>query len=157
VEKDCKNWYKQLHKLRKLLPAYTNVYRECENAGDFASLKPKKDDLKDKILGLKKGVTAYRIEYRMELKRQKQRNILAKRFINSTNLKRRKHLIESPSLNPGKVFSPLVAKNIIWGSINIHLLDNPELLDILIKMEETGGEPDAIWYDEENDQFIFVG
>ena len=44
-------------------------------------------------------------------------------------------------------------KDIIWEDVEKRFTD--ELLDSLKYMEETGGEPDVIRYNESNDQFVY--
>ena len=39
-------------------------------------------------------------------------------------------------------------KNLLWNDVEHRLLENPDKLEILGKMEETGGEPDVIACDE---------
>lgn len=43
-----------------------------------------------------------------------------------------------------------------WASIESRLTSNEGKLWSLYKMEETGGEPDVVGYDEKNDHFLFV-
>lgn len=46
-------------------------------------------------------------------------------------------------------------KNTEWSHIETKLLNNQEKLWTLHEMERTGGEPNLLEYDKENDQFIF--
>ena len=46
-------------------------------------------------------------------------------------------------------------KNLDWEKIQLRLEKYPEKLWSLSEMEKTGGEPDVIGYDSENDAFIF--
>ena len=46
-------------------------------------------------------------------------------------------------------------KGIDWEIIHERLESHPEKLAVLYKMEETGGEPDVLWYDKQTDVFIF--
>ncbi len=42
-----------------------------------------------------------------------------------------------------------------WNLIEVKLRSNPDKLWSLSEMERTGGEPDVIGYDENNDEYIF--
>src|SRR5690606_40847355 len=42
-----------------------------------------------------------------------------------------------------------------WGSVESRLQLNPEKLWSLYQMEETGGEPDVISFDEKTGEFMF--
>lgn len=42
-----------------------------------------------------------------------------------------------------------------WQKIHHKLEGNPEKLAVLQKMEETGGEPDVVDFDEKSDEYIF--
>ena len=46
--------------------------------------------------------------------------------------------------------------NLDWDTIEEKLKSNPKKLRSLAKMEDTGGEPDIIGYDQETDQYLFV-
>jgi hypothetical protein len=46
-------------------------------------------------------------------------------------------------------------KNISWTKIEAKLKANPQKLWPLFKMEETGGEPDVMGYDNKTDEYIF--
>ena len=46
-------------------------------------------------------------------------------------------------------------KGLNWDEIQKKLESNPEKLNILNRMEETGGEPDVIGYDKKTGEFIF--
>lgn len=46
-------------------------------------------------------------------------------------------------------------EGISWEDVQTRLETQPEKLWSLKQMEETGGEPDAVGYDEASDQFIF--
>jgi hypothetical protein len=46
--------------------------------------------------------------------------------------------------------------NLNWYSIEKKLKSNTKKLSALAKMEETGGEPDVIGYEKENDQYLFI-
>lgn len=43
-----------------------------------------------------------------------------------------------------------------WISIKEKLVTNPEKLASLNEMENSGGEPDVVGYDDTNDQYIFI-
>ena len=43
-----------------------------------------------------------------------------------------------------------------WEEIQKKLKANPKKLNVLQKMEETGGEPDVIGFDEKSNEYIFV-
>lgn len=47
-------------------------------------------------------------------------------------------------------------KGVLWQKVQAKLEANPEKLWSLDLMEETGGEPDVIGYDQKSDAFIFV-
>lgn len=47
-------------------------------------------------------------------------------------------------------------KGIKWPDVFKKIENNPEKLKVLIKMEETGGEPDVIAYEKKTDSFLFV-
>lgn len=42
-----------------------------------------------------------------------------------------------------------------WDNVRLKLDENPEKLLVLLKMEETGGEPDVIGYEAETGMFLF--
>ena len=42
-----------------------------------------------------------------------------------------------------------------WDTIQTRLESNPKALNVLARMENTGGEPDVIGYDKTADQYIF--
>lgn len=44
---------------------------------------------------------------------------------------------------------------VAWANLQAHLLTRPEKLWSLNEMERTGGEPDAIGYDEKTGEYIF--
>lgn len=46
-------------------------------------------------------------------------------------------------------------KNIDWNNVNIRLEENPQKLWVLNEMEETGGEPDVVGYDQITNEYIF--
>lgn len=47
-------------------------------------------------------------------------------------------------------------KNIKWEPLEIKLKSQPDKLNILYLMEDTGGEPDVIAYNKNTDQYTFV-
>jgi len=143
---NCDNWRDQLNKLKVDLSEYQSAYAECESSNDFMPLKPKKDDLKGKIFGLREGIP--------EARREKELQILTQRFYE--NIERHSNILMDIRLNPGLSHTAEEARDIIWKKIEERLRKNPKLIDTLIKMEETGGEPDAIWYFADKDHFIFV-
>lgn len=46
--------------------------------------------------------------------------------------------------------------NLKWEDIEARLLAHPETLKILQKMEETGGEPDVVAFDEKQESIYFL-
>lgn len=42
-----------------------------------------------------------------------------------------------------------------WSEVESRLKANPKKLESLLKMEETGGEPDVVDYDQKSDEYIF--
>ncbi len=42
-----------------------------------------------------------------------------------------------------------------WEAIENRLAEREEKLAVLLKMEESGGEPDVLLYEAENDQYVF--
>ena len=42
-----------------------------------------------------------------------------------------------------------------WSRVQARLEDNPAKIRSLYEMEETGGEPDVIGYDEKTNEYIF--
>lgn len=46
-------------------------------------------------------------------------------------------------------------KNIDWKDVQAKLEENPSKIDVLFRMEETGGEPDVIGFDANTKEFIF--
>ena len=46
--------------------------------------------------------------------------------------------------------------NISWNDVNSRLEENPESLYSLQMMEDTGGEPDVISLEKDNDQIVFI-
>ena len=47
-------------------------------------------------------------------------------------------------------------KEIDWISVRAKLLESPEKLWSLQEMENTGGEPDVVSYDQQKDEYLFV-
>jgi len=47
-------------------------------------------------------------------------------------------------------------KEIDWTNVRAKLLESPEKLWSLQEMENTGGEPDVISYDQQKDEYLFV-
>ena len=47
-------------------------------------------------------------------------------------------------------------KEIDWTNVRANLLESPEKLWSLQEMENTGGEPDVISYDQQKDEYLFV-
>lgn len=45
--------------------------------------------------------------------------------------------------------------NILWNDVYNKLINNKNKIEILIKMEETGGEPDVVDYDEKTNEYVF--
>jgi len=46
-------------------------------------------------------------------------------------------------------------KNIDWKDVQTKLEENPLKIDVLFRMEETGGEPDVIVFDEKSKEIVF--
>jgi len=46
-------------------------------------------------------------------------------------------------------------KNIDWNDVQTQLETNPLTIEVLFKMEETGGEPDVVVFDEKSKELIF--
>lgn len=46
-------------------------------------------------------------------------------------------------------------KNIDWKDVQAKLEKVPSKIDVLFKMEETGGEPDVVVFDEKSKEIIF--
>lgn len=51
--------------------------------------------------------------------------------------------------------NPQRHRNIRWEDVETRLKASPDALEILQRMEETGGEPDVIGYDENNGKYLF--
>ena len=47
-------------------------------------------------------------------------------------------------------------KGFIWEKIQTKLEANPKKIWSLNEMEKSGGEPDVVWYNKNNDEYIFV-
>lgn len=47
-------------------------------------------------------------------------------------------------------------KEIEWTNVSAKLIESPEKLWSLQEMENTGGEPDVIAYDQQKDEYLFV-
>lgn len=47
-------------------------------------------------------------------------------------------------------------KDLEWKNIQVKIEDNPEKMWSLNEMEESGGEPDVVDYDEQTEEFMFV-
>ncbi|MFX4369951.1 DUF4256 domain-containing protein, partial [Acinetobacter baumannii] len=47
-------------------------------------------------------------------------------------------------------------KEIDWTNVRAKLLESPEKLWSLQEMENTGGEPDVVSYDQQKDEYLFV-
>jgi len=141
MNKDCDNWYERLQGLKEALTVYKNEYTECKDAKDFLPIGPRKDELKTLLTTLRDEVMP-----RVNESQREQLKILERRFYVNSERHREIHTNEGISINP----------KYIWKKIELRLRKNPKLIDPLIRMEDTDGEPDAIWYDRENDQYIFV-
>ena len=46
-------------------------------------------------------------------------------------------------------------KGLEWASVHSRLNASPSRLKSLYAMEQTGGEPDVVDYDRENDRYVF--
>lgn len=46
-------------------------------------------------------------------------------------------------------------KNIDWKDVQTKLEEDPSKIDVLFRMEETGGEPDVVVFDEKTNEIIF--
>ena len=46
-------------------------------------------------------------------------------------------------------------KNIDWKDVQGKLEENPSKIDVLFRMEETGGEPDVVVFEEESNEIVF--
>ncbi len=46
-------------------------------------------------------------------------------------------------------------KNIDWSDVEAKLQKDPSKIDVLFRMEETGGEPDVVVFDEKSNELIF--
>jgi Protein of unknown function (DUF4256) len=51
--------------------------------------------------------------------------------------------------------NPLRHKGVVWDKVQAKLQDDANTLKTLAAMEESGGEPDVIGYDEAADQYVF--
>ena len=51
--------------------------------------------------------------------------------------------------------NPIRHRNVTWEDVEMRLRVNPKTLDILRRMEESGGEPDTIGFDEKTGGLIF--
>lgn len=49
----------------------------------------------------------------------------------------------------------IIKENIVWEKLETKLKENPGKCTILIKMEESGGEPNVVKYDSEKDEYWF--
>ena len=47
--------------------------------------------------------------------------------------------------------------NLFWGEVQARLVANSEKLWSLNEMENTGGEPDVVGFDQKSGEFIFYG
>lgn len=47
-------------------------------------------------------------------------------------------------------------KGLVWEKIENKLKNNPKKMESILKMEETGGEPDVIGFDNKTEEYIFV-
>jgi len=140
MKKKCINWYDQLHELRKRLIAYKVAYRECEDAKDFQPLSQRKGELKTLLTTLQTEVMPFDEAQKEQIRK------LKRRFFK--NPKRHRDILERgrKELDPAHV----------WQIIKTRLKKNPKHIESLIKMEETGGEPDAIIYDWLSKTYTFV-
>jgi len=133
MSEQCNNWYDQLHNLGKDHSKFILAYDQCEAQKDFTPLKKQKDQIKAGIFQLRNEIP------NLNPAQRKQLEILKKRYT------------EEDSDN-----NELIAAKIEWKDIVNRLRKNPKLIDTLILMEETGGEPYPIWYDQEKDEYIFI-
>lgn len=46
-------------------------------------------------------------------------------------------------------------ENLEWNDVAVKLKANPKKIEILAEMEETGGEPDVVKFDEKTGEFLF--
>jgi len=136
---NCTAWRAALQDLKATHTAYLHAYAECLAQKDFTPFKQKKDEFKE-------AITKLREAFPFNLEQKKQFRLLKKRFFK--NPKRHREILNRSGikLTPGKV----------WQQISAHLRKNPKLIDSLLQMEKTRGEPDAVWYDKEKDKYIFV-
>ncbi len=51
--------------------------------------------------------------------------------------------------------NPTRHKGLRWAAIETRLESTPRALEVLARMERTGGEPDVIGYDKAADQYVF--
>jgi len=149
--KKCDNWFDQLNKIKADLAEYQTAYSECEAAKDFSRLKPKKDELKTKILQLFDEIV------QLDEVQKKQLEIQKKRLFE--NPKRHRRLVEDyRKLHAGSQteLSDSEVLQKIWQKVKRRLNRKWILMQSLVMMESGGGEPDLVWYDFETKKYAFV-
>jgi len=147
IRENCIKWHKHFASLEKHLPAYTEALQQALSSKDSPNKETAFSECKKIKNIMMEDINALREHFpRLTTEQKQQLSILEKRFDENPE-RHRKILI---------VNNIPIGAHIIWGVISTRLRKNPKLIDSLIKMEKTGGEPDAIWYDEETKQYIFV-
>jgi len=136
MTENCKKWYKQLHDLRILLAEYLEEYTVCEQQKDFLPLKSKKEGIQTLLNHIRP----------LNAERKHQLNVLHERLKN--NPKRHREIFGEDATEK-KIEE-------VWSKIFKKLRIRPKLIDSLIKMEESGGEPDLVWYDSKKNKYAFV-
>jgi len=149
MNEDCKKNYGLLNDLRQLHNEYLSAYK---SAIDMAEAAPSnRDAVFDECQKLKvsfqKVLSQLREVYpRLNKEQIKQLGILQARF--HLNPVRHKDIWIAPEEKGGA--------DAVWRIIASRLRKKPGLVDSLIKMEKTDGQPDAIWYDAASDEYYFV-
>jgi len=151
MNEECIKFHKRLLDLQKLHVRYTNLYNEAltsaeensENRDEsFQNLKKTKD-------GIKKLIKLLQLDFpKVEKKYKKELRLQRKRYLKAVEAGRYKEMLKSVQ-DENEIEE-------IWFEILQRLKNNPELIESLMKMEETGGEPELVWYDKKQDQYIFI-
>jgi len=141
MEKKCINVYDKLHEVKKLHINFLSAYSSCAAKKDFALLRQKMDRLKSKIDHIKEDFPHLTVE------QIKQLELLKTRF--HENPDRHRDILGEKGVGRRDADE-------VWKTIEKRLTKRKHLIDSLISMEETQGEPDAIWYDKGKDEYYFV-
>jgi len=137
---DCDSLRESIIDLKNHLAEYNTAFEDALAQTKNSSNPNKLDTAFDECKRLKNLIRTIirkiEIYAPLTVEQKKQLAIMEKRY--SENPERHRDMIE---------------ENITWKNIYKRLRADPSLIDNLRLMEETGGEPDIVWYDMEMDYY----